>query len=379
MIIFLIAIGLSFCASASNIKIGIYDGQKITAASLHINQGAYVIDLTNSRPEVSSTQRVQLSVSQNKLNVKVNGRDLGKHTEFILVATAPNSEFTLTPTKPAKKAQRYHDNLIVKVRNGVLVFINETNLDKYVSGVVEAETGAQHTKEFYKVQAIISRTYALSNKHKHASQGFHLCDKVHCQVFHGKARYNDEILFAAYETADIVLVDSDIQLITAAFHSNCGGQTINSDKVWSQSLPYLQSVPDTFCLAMSQSNWEKRIPKSDWTAYLQKKNIRMPADSVGNALAYSTGTGQEHFLDNESLRLVDVRKDWKLRSARFTLTEEGNEVVFMGKGFGHGVGLCQEGAIRRAELGHSYREILSYYYQHVHLINLEQLEFFRDN
>lgn len=376
---FLITFLCCHISTTASIKIGVFDGEKISQAKVEIDQGSYELVIDNGAPySLSSSEKLTVTIEGTSTVVRGSSFPVQRGAKILLRAVAFNSEFSLTPTIPSKTGRRYHDNLIVKIRSGKLQLINETNLDKYVSGVVEAETGAQHNKEFYKVQAIISRTYALSNKHKHASEGFHLCDKVHCQVFKGKARYNDDILFAAYETEDKVLVDDNIELITAAFHSNCGGQTISSGKVWTQNLSYLQSVPDTFCLTMSQSHWEKRIPKTDWLNYLKKNGIDEVADSSGRSIAYTPGAKEEHFLGNEKLRMVDIRKDLKLRSAWFTVYEEGNEMVIQGRGFGHGVGLCQEGAINRARHDHTYEEILYHYYKGVHLVDLDQLEFFRE-
>jgi stage II sporulation protein D len=73
-----------------------------------------------------------------------------------------------------------------------------------------------------------------------------------------------------------------------------------------------------------------------------------------------------------------MRTDLKLRSTQFDLTMKPTEVIFMGKGFGHGVGLCQEGAMRMASLGFSYKDIIHYYYTDVHLIQRRMLWFFRE-
>src|SRR5690606_6809159 len=103
------------------------------------------------------------------------------------------------------------------------------------------------SKEYFKLQGIICRTYALNNLHTHTIEGYNLCDQVHCQAYHGKTFYED-IVSAVMQTRGIVIVDSDISLITAVFHSSCGGQTVNSEDVWSKSLYYLRAVRDSFCL-----------------------------------------------------------------------------------------------------------------------------------
>ena len=75
--------------------------------------------------------------------------------------------------------------------------------------------------------------------------------------------------------------------------------------------------------------------------------------------------------------LTAIRSDFKLRSTFFTITESGDNIVFRGRGFGHGVGLCQEGAMKMADLGYSYLEILKFYYTGIHLIHVDDMEFFK--
>ena len=364
---------------ATSIKIGIFDGIAIKSATFMSLGGSFVLEEENQQLKLAANQSATIFISGKSIVITSGDATINCGQKVILLSEESNNHFRLKPSNTGEKSQQYFDNLIIKWRNGILVFINETNLDRYVGGVVEAEMGSNHTKELYKAQAIISRTYALANKRKHESQGFHLCDRVHCQAFHGRARYNDDILFAAYETQNLVLVDSDINLITAAFHSNCGGQTLSSEKVWSKPLPYLKSVKDTFCLVMSQSHWEKTIQKEKWVNYLKRNNQSSSKDSTSIILAWYPREKHEHFLgDENNLRMVDVRKDMKLRSAWFTVQDEGDKVRFVGRGFGHGVGLCQEGAIRRAQLGHSFEEILHHYYLDVYLMDLRKLDFFKD-
>ena len=83
-------------------------------------------------------------------------------------------------------------------------------------------------------------------------------------------------------------------------------------------------------------------------------------------------------LDTKIL-LKTIRKDLKLKSTHFSITEKDGYVMFKGKGFGHGVGLSQEGAMKMTNLGHSYKEVLHYYYQGIHLVPLEALDFFKQN
>jgi stage II sporulation protein D len=271
--------------------------------------------------------------------------------------------------------RRFDDNLKVTARNGELRMVNNIDLDNYVAGVVEAEVGRKPPKEYFKLQAIICRTYALSNTHKHLYEGFNLCDEVHCQAYHGKTFFT-AIVDAAMQTRGAVIVDSDIQLITAAFHSNCGGQTVNSEDVWSKSLYYLRAVQDTFCLNKKNSVWEKELDKHQWADYLASRGqVASPKDQY---CSYNAPMRKVHFL-NTGYTFEELRNRFHLRSTFFNVNEKEGKVLLEGRGYGHGVGLCQEGAMEMAAQGYSYAEILHFYYSGVHIIDLAALDFFKED
>ena len=72
-----------------------------------------------------------------------------------------------------------------------------------------------------------------------------------------------------------------------------------------------------------------------------------------------------------------IRADFQLKSTYFSVEQQGESIIFNGRGYGHGVGMCQEGAMRQAKLNRSYKEILNFYYKDVHLVDLSALSYFR--
>jgi stage II sporulation protein D len=186
---------------------------------------------------------------------------------------------------------------------------------------------------------------------------------------------------AAIATTGIVIVDSNLKLITAAFHSNCGGQTMNSEDVWALPTPYLKSVKDTFCLTKPQARWETTITKKDWLTYLALKHKCDLTDSLHiDCYTNYDQPFRESELIIHDLRIPfkKIRTDFNLRSGFFSLEEKGDSIRIFGRGFGHGLGLCQEGAMRMSELGYKYNEILHFYYKDVHLVDISVLDFFKD-
>ncbi|MBI4945868.1 MAG: SpoIID/LytB domain-containing protein [Bacteroidetes bacterium] len=303
----------------------------------------------------------------------------GKFRSVRFVPVAAASSFKIKSVQPDYKIRTYDDELQISTQFKSLRIINRVDIEKYVAGVVQWEVGTNNPQEFNKVKTIVCRTYALGNWRRHEDEGFQLCDEVHCQVFKGKT-FSQNIDRAAFETSEYILVDDSARIITAAFYSNCGGQTMNSEDVWSKSVLCLRSVNDTFCLRRANAVWEKRIPKDLWLDYIKTKYNYPVNDSlqVRKVLSFDQPNRKVYLLnDDYFIPLKFVREDMKLKSTFFTIREEGENVLFTGRGFGHGVGLCQEGAKRMAELGYSYIKILNYYYANIHLIRFSQLDFFK--
>ena len=263
---------------------------------------------------------------------------------------------------------------------GELLLVNEVPIEDYVAGVVQSEAGKDKAPEYYKLQAVSCRTYALVNKRKHLPEGFEVCDGVHCQVYRGRTTL-PAIQEAVDETKRMVAVDASIRLIHATFHSNCGGETMNAEDLWSRSETYLVSTMDSFCLASPHATWRKSIGRVQWLEYLRKKHGVDITDSamVLAAVDFEPRCRELYLGDVWPLvPLEQVRADWKFNSAYFTIWPNGDQVVFEGRGFGHGVGLCQEGAMRMAESGYDFSAILHHYFADVHLVDLGNIDFFRD-
>ncbi|MFZ6052430.1 SpoIID/LytB domain-containing protein [Halocola ammonii] len=378
-IILVLAIVLPAVLQSQTLDVGIYYGHEPKAAWIKIENGTYTLfgdQRQLTMIDTSSSLFIQWKTSG--ASVKVDEQVFKNLNAIHLIARSYKSELRIKPDDNSLKEHIYEGSLKWTKKNGYTQMINMIDIEKYTAGVVESESGREQNLEYYKVQSIICRTYALSNIRKHEDEGFELCDQVHCQVYHGKARFNPDIQKAADATHGYVLVDSDINLVTAAFHSNCGGHTINSEHVWSKPLPYLTGRQDTFCLTMPHAIWEKQIEISEWESYM-KKHAR--EESAAPLLSRQPLPGsRENYLEYESyeIPMKRVRSDWNLPSAFFTLETKKDSIELTGKGFGHGVGLCQEGAMRMSQLDYTYREILHFYYDSVHLIKLSTLDFFRD-
>jgi len=375
----------SFSASSSDLDvllIGILTDSDIRAIQIHPETDGYKL-LADGKTLISldTLSRFSCINSGGYVRVKTPEKDFGQFKEIKLLCTNSESYFRLYSIIPNGIERVYDDNLIVKPGPKGLKIVNQVALEKYVAGVVEAESGKEKHIEFYKAQAIISRSYALNNAKRYMRSGYNLNDLVDCQVYYGRARWEPLIKDAVHQTRGKVLVDSEMDLITAAFHSNSGGETVSSEVVWSGSLSYLSKREDHFSLEGEHAKWQMKIAKSDWLNYLSSEFNFDTNDRQLNEMALNYVQEKRHvyFLDPKfNIPLKKIRSDWALKSTFFNVEPFGKDTLILkGKGFGHGTGLSQEGAMRMADLGFSYVDILHFYYDDVHIINLEAIDFFR--
>ncbi|MEJ6681622.1 MAG: SpoIID/LytB domain-containing protein [Flavobacteriales bacterium] len=344
------------------------------SAHITVNSGSYEVYSNDALVGTIKTgKESNISIQSGAILMTSLNLNISSSSKLEFLALESNCELSISPEGHSLK-RKITGHLNFWNRGMEMSIINTLDLDVYISGVVEAEAGSQQNAEYYKVQAVICRTYALANKFKHAKSGFHLCDEVHCQVYKGVSKSNPEIISSTISTSDVVVVNQDISLITTAFHSNCGGHTINSEDVWTQPATYLKAVPDTFCLDMPHADWEREVKKTHWMGFFKKKGSYNILDSLDK---FSNTNRTVYFADK--IHLKDIRSEFNLRSTLFTVKENGENITIQGKGFGHGVGLCQEGAMKMSSLGYNYMTILHYYFSDIHVVPLSNLHLFQEN
>jgi len=312
--------------------------------------------------------------------------------------STPSEMIALIATDPAGVVWvngRTYRGIVEIVRDTAgFTLVNRVRLESYLLGVVSAEMGRRNLAEFeaLKAQAVVSRTYALRNLRRRAALGFDLHAGVADQVYAGSGSETPEGLEAVRSTRGMVLTHGGAP-IDAFYYSTCGGQTAEGVEVFrAASRPYLRSFSDVdergaaFCRISPRYRW-----REEWTggALLATLQRTLPAaagvsrDRVGEVrdvwVAQRTSSGRvgrlgitlrsnQVMVDGPAVRQVlRPASGDLLRSAAFTLTATGagrgiTRLVAEGNGAGHGVGLCQWGAVGRSRAGHDFRRILAAYY-----------------
>lgn len=266
----------------------------------------------------------------------------------------------------------------------VLSTMRSLTLEEYVRGVVAAESSTENEIEALKAQAVVVRTFALKNRGRHAQEGFDFCTTTHCEryVFVGERGARPTSNAAAIDTAVAetrgeVLLDGRSQLVDSYFGVSCGGMTANVQSLWgvADAPPYLRGVRDDYCATMPHHHWTDIIPAQQLLKALRSD----PQTDVGARLNDVIVTRRDATARAELITLEGERRrivrgwDFKLivgrslgwnmlKSSRFTVTRAGTNFVFRGFGFGHGLGLCQEGAHVMAGRGSNYRQIVGKYF-----------------
>ncbi|MGM0443941.1 MAG: SpoIID/LytB domain-containing protein [Fibrobacterota bacterium] len=281
--------------------------------------------------------------------------------------------------------------------------INRLPVEEYLKGVVPLEIGRRSITELsaMKAQAVAARTYTYRKMAERRDWEYDLYPSVQDQVYRGvSAEYRGTNL-AVEETAREVLVHGDT-LVEAYYHSTCGGSTAGVDQVWSGAArSYLQPVSDarpsgiSWCASSSKYTWAVTWERKELERIIQKESRALSAvPAFEGALREIEILSQTPSGRVAQCRVTSDLGSWVyggdriryilrrpgpdrglLFSARFSLHVQGSRITAQGRGYGHGIGLCQMGAIGRARAGQRYREILRAYYRGAKIKKMEEYDF----
>jgi stage II sporulation protein D len=262
--------------------------------------------------------------------------------------------------------------------------IRRVPIEDYVQGVILSEFApasgeVDAVRRMYEVQAVISRTYAAAHAGRHAAEGFDLCATTHCQLYEPArlrtSRWATAARQAAAATAGLVLWYGRAPA-SALFHSDCGGRTSDATSVWGgDALPYLASVVDDGPAAQVHASWSYEVDREA----LRRALNAHPPTAVGASLTAIEVVERDAAQRIRRIRLRGAREvvvrgedvrtaltrafgPRSVKSTRFEIRRRGDTFTLEGRGFGHGVGLCQTGAYAHARAGAQLRDILTRYY-----------------
>lgn len=284
---------------------------------------------------------------------------------------------------------------VVSNKNGKLTVVNILDVENYLRGVLPPEIGRlkEDRIEALKAQAVAARSYTVAFLGKNQALGFDLYGTVADQVYHGYSAEWSAADRAISETRG-VLATYDGKPIAAQYSSTCAGETESNEDAWGgKPIPYLRSVrdreqgSDDFCSHSPVYTWRVAWNRSTLENTLATRLPGLDPRKKGEfslrdiSIKSRSPTGRVQLLEINSnhgtttLRSGQIRSALRrpvrgqpmLRSTKFDLKFRQNSIVAEGGGWGHGIGMCQMGAIGMAGQGYKYDQILKHYYRGIDL------------
>ena len=349
----------------------------------------------------------QLSYEDGGIRVRSDEKDKGSLFTSPIAVSSPSGSIWLSD-----RYRIYRSEIEVQARRdtGLLAAANIIDVEEYLLSVLPSEIGGNSPAEAYKAQAVVARTEALSSAGRHQDMGWDLCDSTHCQVFKGiyGQSANAEIAKAVKATEGEVLMYGEKMVKTASFHSACGGITEACEEIWGSRLVHLTNVRDNpqksdvpdlrdeaalrkyiaggdksdLCYGAYGYRWEATLDRKALEGRIQdlveKKAAMLSGPSArkvpavtkrttrGAALEISVPYAGNDYIIKGELNIRNLMGGSTVaRSGVFVIDEisPGGQIRISGAGYGHGVGMCQEGAKALAKLGRSYKDIIAFYYR----------------
>lgn len=270
------------------------------------------------------------------------------------------------------KVCRYRGELDVTVTpQGGLLVINRIGLEEYVRGILFHEVSHRWPMEALKAQAVVSRTYALYQIQANIKNDFDVTSDIYSQVYGGRSAERYRTNLAVERSAGEVLVYEG-KIFPTYFHATCGGKTEDVSELWkNDAIPPLRGVRCGFCGHSPHSFWKKKIALKDIEEQLAGVGKTVGPISM-ISIFERNASGRIRTLEIAGVNGKNIQisgKDFRqligpnvIRSNDYYAVIKGQDVNFFGRGWGHGVGMCQWGAYGMASRGYDYQKILSYYY-----------------
>ena len=324
-----------------------------------------------------------------------------------------------------KETQTFEGTLRIVVEADKIVAINELPVEKYLTSVISSEMSSTSSLEFLKAHAVISRSWLLAQIEKrkqHESGGdnffsftksdnefirwydredhtiFDVCADDHCQRYQGITRANNtHVEEAISQTRGQVLMYGD-EICDARFSKCCGGVTEEFQYCWEDTpKPYLVSFQDPYCNTSDKHilsqvlndfdqetpdfyRWEVKYTQAELSELVNRKLkddfgeiidlIPVERGKSGRIWKLKIVGTKKTFTIGKELEIRRALSESHLYSSAFDVEKDGDKFILHGKGWGHGVGLCQIGAAVMGEQGHPYDEILLFYYRNAEIKKL---------
>lgn len=285
----------------------------------------------------------------------------------------------VTTVKLGELERRYPGQLAVSVEGGLLRLINLIDVEAYLPSVVHAEL-SEAGPAALEAQAIVSRTFALTGRGRHARAGYHLCDLTHCQWYRGLEADDVAARAAVKKTTGQVLLVGGIALKPAFFHTSCGGHTSTAADVFHEPGAGFaiddKTKDGAACREAPDFEWAWEADRMELARALGvvadgDAFVPLARDKAGRVLEVSV-FGKRMDGGEFSSRIGRAFGWQALKSLKVTASEVESTVTFKGRGVGHGVGFCQHGARALSAKGWDAKKLLLRYFPDCQVRQVEE-------
>ncbi|MBF0503905.1 MAG: SpoIID/LytB domain-containing protein [Candidatus Omnitrophica bacterium] len=271
---------------------------------------------------------------------------------------------------------------LIRTSDNRITAVNNINVEDYIKGVLYHEVSHHWPMEALKAQAVAARTYALYSLNP-SGKIYDVTNDIYSQVYGGREseRYRTDL--AVERTRGQILTFNGV-IIPAYFHATCGGMTEDAHELWNiTDISPLRGVPCPFCKNSPHMHWKNNFRLKDVQETLKRHGYKI--DTIKDIsvvdrdrseridhLKITQNNGQELILKGKDFR--EIMGPNVIKSNNYEISMKGYYVDLIGRGWGHGVGMCQWGALGMAQQQFTYEQILSYYYPGSQLMNYHELE-----
>jgi stage II sporulation protein D len=304
---------------------------------------------------------------------------------FIGMQVYPYQRIIIEPLRDASVVvnnRRFRGNVVLmRTSDNRLTAVNSINIEDYVRGVLYHEVSHHWPMEAIKAQAVATRTYVLYAMAGATNKDYDVTNDIYSQVYGGKDSERYRTGLAVTHTIGEVLVFKG-KILPAYFHATCGGMTEDAKNLWDIDLAPLSGVVCNFCQGSPHMKWKKNFRLKDIQDALNKHGYAVgPIKDLSivdrnrseriDHLKITSRDGKEMLISGKDFR--EIMGPNVLKSNNYEISMQGYYVDLTGKGWGHGVGLCQWGARGMALQQFTYKQILSYYYPRAEMMDYHDL------
>lgn len=365
-----------------NVKIGKSYGVN---GKVKISNSENLVIYDNNLMEIESINAKEIEVFLDKNGDILTSNNLNntKIDKNIFIGNIKNNKIKV-------EKSNYHGLISFRINNNKLDVVNYVNIEDYLKGVLPKEMSPSFPKEALKAQAIASRSFAIANMNKFKSKDYNLDDTTSSQVYRG-IDVEDKRTNAAIEETKNLKAYYKGEIANTIFHATSGGFTESIDNAWGgKKIPYLSIIEDDYSNYNKSNNWTLKIDIEEFNKIINKTGENI-GEVVGvNIIEYTT-SGRAKTVEIKGVNGVktltgsnfrNLLNNSKCKSTLFNVSlfnsngvntvgqmdpEIANKLIITGKGYGHGVGMSQYGAVEMAKRGSNCLEILKYYYPGVEI------------